>query len=147
MGSLYSMKPKPFISLISTISPGCEEKCCSTSAFVAVGIELVSARYPPGNQIQGGHRRQDPGRRIAYHSWPGCPGRGALGRHPKPSRLGVYHPGPRRAKGPVDYPVEMLPLMGRDQSAGGMSTAGAAGSRQGRQKRRSLAEEGRRRRR
>lgn len=44
MGSLYSMKPKPFISLTSVMSPvPWVAKWASTSALVAVGIVSVAS--------------------------------------------------------------------------------------------------------
>lgn len=79
IASLYSMKPNPFMSLISVISPvPCDLKWVSTSALVADFRSLVSSIT-----LQDVASRKSPDSRInamAYHFEGGCPDRAWLKR-------------------------------------------------------------------
>lgn len=75
MASLYSMKPNPFMSLISVISPvPCVAKCASTSALVAV--EDRQYRQCCRSEPRLGQRAL-----VALHFAKGLPFRGKLPRY------------------------------------------------------------------
>ena len=77
MASLYSMKPKPFISLISVISPvPWVAKCASTSALVAGAGVSVCEEWSVCEAPRGLAQPCRAASRETHHSEAGCPGRG-----------------------------------------------------------------------